>query len=110
MLSKYIPGGVADKTLLNYSQQNRTTSYIIGNATVPVNEIRDYFRLRSTFFSVAVNGEDIILNGRGYGHGVGMCQEGAMEMALKGFTYSEIIKFYFPGVAIVRFYEALTLQ
>ena len=107
MLIKYIPGGVTDKSLLNFSQPGRTVSYKAGNTSIPVNEIRDFFRLRSTFFSVEITGDTVMLAGKGYGHGVGMCQEGAIEMALKGFSYTDIIKFYFPGVRLVKYAEAL---
>jgi stage II sporulation protein D len=39
-------------------------------------------------------------NGRGWGHGVGMSQYGAKEMAIEGFTYEEILKYYYTGVNI----------
>jgi stage II sporulation protein D len=62
--------------------------------------IRNDMNLRSTFFSVASEGDSIKLKGRGYGHGVGLCQEGAMVMASKGFNYKQIIDFYYFGVII----------
>ena len=42
-----------------------------------------------------------MLKGRGYGHGVGLCQEGAMEMASQGYSYAEILHFYYSGVHII---------
>ncbi|MEI6790130.1 MAG: SpoIID/LytB domain-containing protein [Myxococcaceae bacterium] len=42
--------------------------------------------------------------GRGHGHGVGMCQWGALEMAKKGKTFEEILTFYYPGTEIRKFY------
>lgn len=42
-----------------------------------------------------------VFNGRGYGHGVGMSQYGAMEMAKQGYTFEEIIKYYYQGVDLV---------
>jgi stage II sporulation protein D len=62
--------------------------------------MRSDLDLRSTFFSVYAKGDSIILKGKGYGHGVGLCQEGAMEMAAKGFNYKQIIDFYYFGVFI----------
>jgi stage II sporulation protein D len=44
--------------------------------------------------------EEYYINGRGYGHGVGMSQYGAKEMAAEGFTYDEILKYYYTGVNI----------
>ncbi len=43
-----------------------------------------------------------VVSGRGYGHGVGMSQYGAMEMAKQGYNYMDIIKHYYSGVEIVR--------
>jgi len=42
----------------------------------------------------------IILNGKGYGHGVGLSQEGAMAMAEQNFKFDEIINFYFTNVRL----------
>lgn len=44
-----------------------------------------------------------IFKGRGWGHGVGMCQEGAKGMALKGAGYANILKFYYPGTKLQKF-------
>ena len=66
--------------------------------------------LRSTFFSVSVNGDSVTLNGKGYGHGVGFCQEGAMAMASKGYRYKDIINFYYNKVTISDIKNAVALQ
>ena len=42
--------------------------------------------------------------GRGYGHGIGMCQHGAMEMARQGYRYDEILKHYYEGISLERAY------
>ena len=54
-------------------------------------------RMRSDWFSAAVSGADLEIHGRGYGHGVGLCQAGAFEMAKEGRSEREILSFYFPG-------------
>ena len=41
-------------------------------------------------------------NGSGWGHSVGMSQWGAYAMAQKGFTYDQILKFYFTGIEIAE--------
>jgi stage II sporulation protein D len=41
------------------------------------------------------------VQGRGFGHGVGLCQEGAMEMALRGISHKEILNFYYTEVALI---------
>ena len=52
------------------------------------------------------DGEEIpagfTLNGRGWGHGVGMCQIGAAVMGQQGHPYQDILKFYYRGADIVR--------
>ena len=47
---------------------------------------------------------DFVLEGRGQGHGAGLCQWGAAGMAREGRTYREILEHYYPGVEIVRMY------
>ncbi len=89
-----------DLALLNFSQITRLKEYKTENFSLPLKQIRTDLNLRSTFFSLSVQGDSVLLNGRGYGHGVGLCQEGAMVMAQKGFDYRQIINFYYTGVWI----------
>jgi len=93
----------ADNALLNFDHPVRVINYKAGNFLIPFNQIRTELGLRSSFFSVKVKGDSVILNGRGYGHGVGLCQEGAMVMASKGFDYMKIIGFYYKGVSVKNF-------
>ncbi|NJK85325.1 MAG: hypothetical protein HC906_04510 [Bacteroidales bacterium] len=58
--------------------------------------------MKSSFFSIYTKETEVVFEGKGYGHGVGMCQEGAMEMARVGYTYPDILHFYFQHVRIVR--------
>ena len=44
----------------------------------------------------------VILDGRGFGHGLGLSQEGAMEMAREGYSYKKIIRFYYPGTLVKK--------
>ena len=76
-----------------FIQKNRQDYYRTGSFTVPLITLRTELNLRSTFFSVFADGDSIILKGRGYGHGVGLCQEGAMTMAEEGNNYRQIIRF-----------------
>ena len=70
---------------------------------ISLKEIRTDWKLRSTYFTITENGDQLILNGRGFGHGVGMCQEGAINMANKGYKYEEIIKFYYTNIHLFPF-------
>jgi stage II sporulation protein D len=54
-------------------------------------------QMRSDWYSLTLSGADLEIRGRGYGHGVGLCQAGAFEMATEGRSDSEILSFYFPG-------------
>jgi stage II sporulation protein D len=55
-----------------------------------------YDLIKSTRFSVVRAGDDFNFSGRGYGHGVGMCQFGARFMAMAGAKYTQILKRYYP--------------
>jgi stage II sporulation protein D len=57
-------------------------------------------KVRSDLYDVRNAGEQIIFSGRGAGHGVGMCQAGAEEMAREGKNYREILSFYYPGTQL----------
>jgi stage II sporulation protein D len=59
-----------------------------------------YDTLKSTLFAVAVEGGMARFSGRGYGHGVGMCQWGAKGMAEQGATAERILAFFYPGTTL----------
>ena len=61
--------------------------------------------LYSSAFDVTKEGDKFILNGKGWGHGVGMCQIGAAVMGEQGKTYDEILLFYYRNAQIERLYE-----
>lgn len=62
--------------------------------------IRKMFSLRSATFEIEVTDTDVVFTVYGYGHGVGMSQYGANEMAKKGITYEEILEHYYKGIKI----------
>ena len=84
-----------------FSQNSRTMHYTTGSFRIPFYVIRNALGLRSAWFSVYDAGDSLLLKGRGYGHGVGLCQEGAIVMASRGISYEDIIKFYYPGTGII---------
>jgi stage II sporulation protein D len=102
-------GKTDDPSVFSFSQKTRLSDYKTGSFTMPLKDIRADLNLRSTFFSVVPEGDSIILTGRGYGHGVGLCQEGAMVMAAKGFNFIKIIDFYYSGVMISDIKNAVIL-
>jgi len=60
--------------------------------------------LKSTWFSVSQEGEKITFAGKGTGHGVGLCQNGAIGMAKAGYTFKDILTRYYTGVSFIRIY------
>ena len=64
------------------------------------NEVRSALNLRSTLFSIAIAGDTIQITGRGYGHGIGMSQWGAHNMASQGYTYQQILGHYYQGAQL----------
>lgn len=60
--------------------------------------------LFSTAFQSRSTGKSITFSGKGWGHGVGLCQYGAQTMAQKGFKWTAIVKHYYPKIELVRVY------
>lgn len=58
--------------------------------------------VRSNKYNVEMKGYYFDLIGVGWGHGVGMCQWGANQMSQEGFTYEQILEFYYPGAKLVK--------
>lgn len=62
--------------------------------------------LNSTDFSIVDRSDGLVeLDGRGYGHGAGMCQWGAIGRARAGQDYAQILTTYYPGATLVHVYE-----
>jgi stage II sporulation protein D len=61
-----------------------------------------YENVKSTWFDVRFDGDELVFTGRGFGHGVGLCQWGAKGMAEAGKDYREILKFYYPGTRLEK--------
>jgi len=59
--------------------------------------ILGYDKLKSTMFAVVKDGSTWTFKGRGFGHGVGMCQHGAKAMAMNGSDFKKILSHYYPG-------------
>lgn len=66
------------------------------------NDIYQKLNLRSTFFDIKQKDNQVEITTKGYGHGVGMSQYGALAMAKKGYKYQDILKYYYQGVEIKK--------
>jgi stage II sporulation protein D len=71
---------------------------------VELRQLVGYTRLPSLYFDVSTEGDIAVFQGRGSGHGVGLCQWGARARALKGTSYREILEHYYAGAEIRRMY------
>jgi len=61
--------------------------------------------IRSTFLMITPVPDGFVVEGHGWGHGVGLCQWGAAELARRGFSAPEILAFYYPGAELVHLRE-----
>jgi stage II sporulation protein D len=76
--------------------------------SIPLTIIRQDLGLKSTWFSIVdQQGGYLVFKGKGYGHGVGLSQQGAIRMAQLGYSYMDIIKFYYKDVNVVNYDELM---
>lgn len=66
----------------------------LGNTVIP-----------SIFYEVEMSGNEVVFSGRGNGHGVGLCQWGAQEMALRGMDFRSILSHYYPGTNLNKMWQ-----
>jgi stage II sporulation protein D len=75
---------------------------------IPASKFREILGtnvLKSTLFSMQFTSEGVLFQGKGYGHGVGLCQWGAKGLADKGHAYDDILNFYYPGACIYSLWK-----
>lgn len=68
---------------------------------IPLKDIRLDLNLHSTYFIVETSGNEVVLTGRGNGHRVGFCQEGAIRMAQLEYSCLQILQFYYRGIQVI---------
>lgn len=85
---------------INRNNTNHIDYVIINNKKILGTKLREKLSLRSTDITFKINNNDIELTTKGYGHGVGMSQYGANGMANDGYTYQEILKYYYNDISI----------
>ncbi len=81
-----------------YLPSGRVSRVISGEKSISGNEFVSLFGLRSSSFDIKLSGENVVITCSGYGHGVGMSQYGAQDMAQKGKTCYEILSHYYSGI------------
>ena len=106
LLAKYRLGTVRSIEVLDRGVSGRARAVRV-TGTTRSEVIRGELRIRKTFgnlrsslFVVQVRDGGATFRGAGFGHGVGMCQTGAIGMAEAGKSYREILKHYYPGTSL----------
>ena len=97
-------------SIYSFTQDSRKAFYVAPQLGIPLRDIRIKFKLKSTWFSCHEEGSNVILHGKGFGHGVGLCQEGAMGMAKHGFSYEQILNYYFTDIQLFDYFHWLFLR
>ncbi len=86
--------------MLLITGQDKSGDSIMEIEATELRRLMGYKELPSTQFSLERTGNDIIFTGKGFGHGVGLSQWGALEMARQGKNYREILAHFYPGTIL----------
>jgi len=84
------------------TEGDHVDSVKVCNTTFSGTEFRNIFELRSTDFTLTLKDKTILIQVKGYGHGVGMSQWGAQVMAKEGKDYQEILSHYYPNTLLEK--------
>ncbi len=84
-------------------ESGRVDMLRLGKTTITGKQARNLFGLRSTMFTITRSEDGIVFHVKGFGHGVGLSQNGANGMAKHGSDYREILLHYYTGVAIASY-------
>lgn len=98
-----------DVEIISRSNTNRVLSLKINNVEFTGRELYNLLSLRSTDFVISQIGTNVFIDMKGYGHGVGMSQYGALGMAKEGYNYKEILTYYYQNTSIME-YSSLLLN
>lgn len=91
---------IVNINILDTTSTGRIKKILINNKEFTGSEVANLLSLRSAFFEITQENDEVIINTKGYGHGVGMSQYGALGMAKHGYNYEEILKHYYTNVEI----------
>ncbi|MFH0924117.1 MAG: SpoIID/LytB domain-containing protein [bacterium] len=73
----------------------------IDDFRLTINRALGWNQIRSNDFTLEVKGKNIIFKGKGFGHLVGLCQEEAVVLAENGYTYGQLLDFFYPGSSVI---------
>jgi len=95
-------GKIPDE-IIYIEQMKRKKYFILDGDSLRLTKIREDWNFSSAFFDMFPEGDSVLVWGKGYGHGIGMSQEGAMKMAREGFTYQDILQFYYFNIRLMDY-------
>jgi len=108
VLGKRIRGGLRTVVVGRRGPSGRALTIRLNGEPVPAPELRLSLgpkRMRSTLIdAISVDGDQVRMKGRGFGHGVGMSQWGAKCLAERGRSAEDIVRYYFKGVEIKKYW------
>lgn len=87
-------------TVLEETSTGRIKKIEINNKIFTGTEVAYYLGVRSNYFYIYIENNNVVVKTKGFGHGVGMSQYGAEGMANNGYTYKEILEHYYQGTTI----------
>ena len=90
--------------IISRTEAGYISSIQMGNKIFTGEEIRSYLELSSSNFAITDTEDEIIFTCKGYGHGVGMSQNGANYKAIDGMEYKEILEYYYMGITVKNLY------
>lgn len=93
-------GGRALVSVLDRTAGGRVRTLRVGDAVFKGTQVRERLGLRSAQFAIAFEGDQVVIETFGFGHGVGMSQFGANELARAGEGYRDVLSHYYRGVEI----------
>ncbi len=88
--------------VLERSDTNRIIKLEINGNMLKATDVYNKLGLRSTDFNLTQVGTNVVIDTKGYGHGVGMSQYGALGMAKEGYNYKQILEYYYSGAEIKK--------
>ena len=88
------------EAVLNLDQPHRREFVEWNGKKLRFRSVREKFGLRSSWFSTEPEGAEVVVRGRGYGHGIGLSQEGAWRMSQLGYGFRAILEHYYPGARL----------
>ena len=102
--------GILNIQIKSYTstQRVKTVDVFHNNGILNINakdlrKMLGWNKLPSTNFTLSRDNGNYVFDGKGYGHGVGLCQWSALEMSREGMTYKQILEYFYPGTKLEKY-------